>query len=375
MAGIYIHIPYCKKACFYCNFHFSTKKSDMENMVNAICKEIELKSQYLENQIISTVYFGGGTPSLLSNVQLIRIIDKVKKYWKFSNRLEMTIEVNPDDCSINNLKNWSEIGFNRLSIGLQSFYDEDLKYMNRAHKGKESIESIESALKVGFNDLSIDLIYGFPILTNEKWLSNLSKLNDYPINHLSCYALTLEQGTPLQKMINTGKATIPNEENQSDQFNMLTKWAIKNNWEHYEISNFAKNGNYSKHNTSYWQGQHYLGLGPAAHSFNGESRSWNINDNAVYIENISNNGTFFETEILTPNSKLNEFLLTGLRTKWGIDTQIAEQIYAGWEKVNEKAISKYIKLGLIQINGRVITLTQKGKYFADGIAADLFITE
>lgn len=373
MSGIYIHIPFCKKACFYCNFHFSTNTAKIDEMIMAISKEIELRNCYLNDNNIESVYFGGGTPSLLSPVQINHILTKLNSNFNIDPNIEKTIEVNPDDCSKESLQIWADLGFNRLSIGIQSFFDEDLKYMNRAHRSEQSIKSIGNAIEVGFKDISVDLIYGFPLLTNEKWKYNLDKINEYKINHLSCYALTVEQGTPLHKMVMSGKAEKTKDEHQSYHFDLLQEWALQNKWEHYEISNLAKENNYSKHNTSYWRGKHYLGIGPAAHSFDGNSRSWNINDNYSYINLINANGIYFESEILTNESKINEYVLTGIRTIWGINLNEIEKIYPGWTDLNTITLKKLESENLIKFNQTQITLTKLGRHFADGVASDLFL--
>ena len=298
MAGIYIHIPFCKQACHYCNFHFSTSLLRKNDFVNALLKEIKLQKEYLNDEIVETIYFGGGTPSLLQISDLRYIIDKIKQTFQVTKDAELTFEANPDDISVEKLTEWKEAGINRLSIGVQSFFEEDLKWMNRAHNQQQAIDNLQLATQ-HFNNITIDLIYGHPLLTDDKWKQNVEKVIALNISHISCYALTIEPKTPLHKMIKEKKKEDVDPGKQAEQFLLLMNWLNNAGYEHYEISNFAKPGNRSRHNSSYWQGKKYMGLGPSAHSFDGKSRQWNVSNNNLYITAINKNEIPFEKEILT----------------------------------------------------------------------------
>ncbi|MEP6846709.1 MAG: radical SAM family heme chaperone HemW [Panacibacter sp.] len=372
MAGIYIHIPFCRKACHYCNFHFSTSVKQTGDMVNAICKEAELRCHYI-NEPVTTIYFGGGTPSLLESADLQLQLEKLKNFFKVSEDAETTLEANPDDISEDKLTAWKAIGINRLSIGVQSFFDEDLQWMNRAHNAMQALQSIRLAQKTGFHNITIDLIYGTPTLTDEKWKQNVENAFELNIPHLSCYALTVEPKTALEKMIATHKVAAVDPEKQGRQFELLMEWTNDLGYEHYEISNFAKQGFRSKHNSSYWQGKSYLGLGPSAHSFNGNSRQWNIANNVLYLESIAQNIVPAEVEALTTTQQLNEYIMTSLRTAEGLRLTIVMDKW-GQDKVDgiAKAAKKYIDQGKMLCENDQLMLTRDGKLFADGIAAGLF---
>ncbi len=372
MAGIYIHIPFCKQACNYCNFHFSVNNSLLPRMVEAIVFEANLQKHYLKDSV-ETIYFGGGTPSLLSNTQLTAILHGINAAFPISTNAEITLEANPDDITQEKLGFWKWAGINRLSIGVQSFFEEDLVWMNRAHNAQQAIHCIELAQKEGFNNISIDLIYGGPSLSDENWEKNLSTCFDLGIPHLSAYALTVEPKTALAKQIKAKTLMNIDLEKQATHFNMLVNLTAKAGLDHYEISNFAVPGNKSKHNTSYWSGKHYLGLGPAAHSFNGTSRQWNIANNNLYLASIQQNTIPFEIEQLTAIQQLNEYIMTALRTSEGIDLEKIKDI--GGEIALKKLITdaeKYLRSLSIEQNENHLTLTREGKFFADGIAADLF---
>jgi oxygen-independent coproporphyrinogen-3 oxidase len=372
MAGIYIHIPFCRKACHYCNFHFSVSKALLPEMVNAICKEAELRNDYITENI-STIYFGGGTPSLLTIDDLQFTIEKLYTLFNVDADAEITLEANPDDISNEKLSGWKNAGINRLSIGIQSFFDADLQWMNRAHNALQAYQSVELAKRSGFENITIDLIYGTPDLTDEAWLQNLETANKLNVPHLSCYALTVEPNTALQKMIAQHKKEAIDAEKQSRQFELLMQWTGKNNFEHYEISNFAKAGFRSRHNSSYWQGRYYLGLGPSAHSYNETSRQWNVANNALYIKSIKENIVPFEMETLTSTQKINEYIMTGLRTIEGVELNHLKNLSE--EKIVDDITNdaqKFIQQNLMERKNGSLVLTQKGKLFADGIAADLF---
>jgi oxygen-independent coproporphyrinogen-3 oxidase len=372
MAGIYIHIPFCRKACYYCNFHFSVSQSLLSQLISSICHEAELRKHYLTEDIL-TVYFGGGTPSLLQINDCRLMIDKLHSLFNIDDNAEFTIEANPDDINEQRLSGWKDAGINRLSIGVQSFFDDDLTWMNRAHNAKQAYKSIGLARQYGFENISIDFIYGTPNLSDENWLQNLDMALQLNVSHLSCYALTVEPNTALQKMIVKNKKENIDAEKQSRQFELLMQWATENGYEHYEISNFAKPGCRSRHNSSYWQNKPYLGLGPSAHSYNGSSRQWNISNNALYIENIKKNIVPFEMEELSATQRLNEYIMTGLRTKEGIGLDRLEKLSE--EKTVSAIINdaqKFIRQNLMERKNGSLMLTNKGKLFADGIAADLF---
>ena len=371
MAGIYIHIPFCKQACSYCNFHFSTSLRRKNELVAALLSEIELRKDYLKNESIETVYFGGGTPSLLPILDLGSLIGRIKELFVLDEKAEITLETNPDDISEDKLEAWKGIGINRLSIGVQSFFEEDLKWMNRAHNAKQAITSLQSAVKK-FGNITVDLIYGTPLLTNERWKRNIDRAVNEGVVHLSCYALTVEPKTPLYKLIREQKTADIDPDKQSEQFVLLMQWMEEAGYEHYEISNFAKPGFMSKHNSAYWQGKKYLGLGPSAHSFDGESRQWNISNNNIYIDSIRRRVIPFEKEILTPTQQLNEYLMTSLRTIEGLDLNRVED---AMRDELQAASRKFIERGLMVKEGVHLKLTREGKLLADGIAAELFFED
>ncbi len=372
MAGIYIHIPFCKKACNYCNFHFSVNQKLMPEIVSSLVKEATLRKEYL-SQKIETVYFGGGTPSLLSGNQLSHILNELHQIFSIVDSAEITLEANPDDILIEKLSEWKNAGINRLSIGVQSFFEDDLHWMNRAHNADQALASISNAQKAGFENISIDLIYGGPTLTEEHWQQNLQIANSFLIPHLSCYALTVEPKTVLSKKIINKELSDIDHEKQANQFNQLQAFALLAGYNHYEISNLALQGKESKHNANYWSGEHYLGLGPAAHSFNGISRQWNVSNNSLYVTSIQQNNIPFEIEFLTTTQKLNEYIMTSLRTSKGINLNNIKLI-AG-ESISAKILresEKYILSEKVELNLGHLILTNQGKFYADGIAADLF---
>ena len=372
MAGIYIHIPFCKQACFYCNFHFTTSLRRKNELVAALLSEIKLRKDYLNGEPVETIYFGGGTPSLLQVPDLGSLIKKIFSTFKVDSHVELTIETNPDDITEEKLNQWKEVGINRLSIGVQSFFEEDLKWMNRAHTLEQASDNLELAIR-HFNNITIDLIYGTPLLTNEKWKRNIERALEFDIPHLSCYALTVEPRTPLYKMIREKQTPDINADKQSEQFFLLMQWLEKTGYEHYEISNFAKPGFRSRHNSSYWQGKKYIGIGPSAHSFDGISRQWNISNNNIYMDSIEKSIIPSEKEILTPTQQLNEYIMTSLRTIEGLDLN-----HVGKEAIRHelRVISrKFIERGLMIEERNHLKLTPKGKLLADGIAAELFFEE
>ncbi|MGZ8523199.1 MAG: radical SAM family heme chaperone HemW [Chitinophagaceae bacterium] len=373
MSGIYIHIPFCKQACHYCNFHFSISLRYKNELIAALLKEIEISgsSRATAPDIIETIYFGGGTPSLCKKDEIQSILEKLRSFFNVSPAAEITIEANPDDISKEKLNDWKEAGINRLSIGIQSFFEEDLVWMNRAHNAKQAVDSLQMAVNT-FDNITIDLIYGTPGLTEEKWKQNVEKAISLGVTHLSCYALTVEPKTPLDKLIRQHRSEDINPDKQSEQFLLLMQWLEDAGYEHYEISNFAKPGFRSRHNSSYWQGEKYMGFGPSAHSFDGNARWWNIANNTIYIDSINKGIIPFEKEHLTNTQKLNEFIMISLRTAEGLDLS----------KINETESNellatsrKYIENGLMKLEESFLRLTREGKLLADGIAADLFFTD
>jgi len=340
-------------------------------MVTALLKETELQKDYLNGEPIETIYFGGGTPSLLEISDLQILIKKIKETFPVSIEVEITLEANPDDIHKEKLVGWKKNGINRLSIGVQSFFEEDLLWMNRAHNAQQAIDNLQLAID-HFNNITVDLIYGHPLLSDLKWKQNIEKVISLNIPHISCYALTVEPKTPLFKLINENKKEDVSPGKQSEQFLQLMQLLIQAGYEHYEISNFAKPGFRSRHNSSYWQGKKYLGLGPSAHSFNGASRQWNISNNNIYFTSLGKNEIPFEKETLTITQQLNEYIMTSLRTMEGTDlNKISEA-----KRFELRAASrKYIDTGKMIEENNLLKLTNEGKLFADGIAADLFFNQ
>lgn len=375
MAGIYIHIPFCRQACFYCNFHFSTQLKNTEEIILTICREAAERKNYLSTPV-DTIYFGGGTPSCIGTNALSKIIETLEKNFSISPGVEITLEANPDDISAVSLAEWKTIGINRLSVGIQSFFEKHLQWMNRSHSAIQAEKCIDLIRNAGFTNFSIDLIYGIPGLSNKEWAENLLNAIRFNIPHISCYALTVEPKTALHQMIRQHKKEDVDEGVQSAQFHQLVKKMRAANYHHYEISNFAQPGFESRHNSSYWLNKEYLGLGPSAHSYNGESRQWNISNNALYIKNVNNTLPFFEIEYLTATQKFNEWIMTSLRTSTGISLEKINK-YSGDVDVAGflNDIKKWIEAGNIKLRAGHYTLTRKGKFFADGIAADLFREE
>ncbi|MBT4881613.1 MAG: radical SAM family heme chaperone HemW [Flavobacteriales bacterium] len=374
MASIYIHIPYCKQKCTYCNFHFRTAQNDKIEMLKSIKKEIELRKFYLNGATISSIYFGGGTPSILNNEEIESIIQTIYHHFTIDINAEITLECNPDDLDKKMLTDLKEIGINRLSIGIQSFDDDDLKFMNRSHNAKEALECIHLAKEAEFNNITIDLIYGLPNQSNEKWKQNLKQMLDLNIQHFSAYALTVEPKTVLKHLIDKQKVIPLDDKITVEHFNTLAQIATENDFIHYEISNFGKQGFFSNHNTAYWKNQHYLGVGPSAHSFNGTSRQWNLASNKQYIEMVNANNAYFEIEQLSNAQQYNEYIFTALRTMWGVELDyIKTQFGATAHQYFEKQVSNWVNQGKIKQLENNYTLTSRGKLYADAISSDLFI--
>jgi putative oxygen-independent coproporphyrinogen III oxidase len=375
MAGIYIHIPFCKQACHYCNFHFSTRLTDINTLVNCINKEIELQKNYLNKEIIESIYIGGGTPSLLNVTQLESIIFTLNKHFSIAPNAEVTLEMNPDDASIEAMKHWIAIGVNRLSIGIQSFHAHILRWMHRAHNNEQAKACIQLAKQAGFTNISADLIYGNPGQTLQEWEDDVNTLLAFNIPHISSYALTVEPNTALGKKVALRKQANVNEDLQHTMFTTLVHMLTKHGYEHYEISNFAKPGMYSKHNSNYWQQQPYLGIGSSAHSYNRTSRQWNISNNQAYMAAIAQQQVPFEVEELSETDKFNEYIMTAIRTRYGIYKRYLIDLFEdSYLKHLRTQMQPYITEGKVLETTDTYTLTEAGKFFADGIAADCFIT-
>ncbi len=380
MAGIYIHIPFCRQACHYCSFHFSVSQRHKEGFLASLLREIELRHDFFGKPKmpggkfrLDSVYLGGGTPSILGIEELNSIFKRLSEYFNFDQGNEITLEANPDDLTYEKLGALRQTPINRLSIGIQSFHEADLKYMNRVHTPGQAVNAVENALKLGFENLTIDLIYGTPTMNDAQWKENLQRTIDFGIQHISAYALTVEPKTALDVFIRRGQARPVEEEQSARQFEIMVEMLAGHGYEHYEISNFALPGKFSRHNLSYWTGKPYLGLGPSAHSFRGSERSWNPPNTTKYIQSIQKGILPLETEQLTPAQRYDEYLMTSLRTMWGCNL---DKVKEGWgEKKREeleKQTRRYIEQGLMFESDCHLILTEKGRLFADRIASDLF---
>ena len=372
MAGIYVHIPFCKKRCSYCDFHFSTTFSKYrQDLISAICLELVLRKDELKAEFIETIYFGGGTPSLLTKEELASIMSTIREHYQLTDTQEITFEVNPEDAHEANLLAWNKLGINRLSIGLQSFQESDLSWMNRSHTLEQGTDAVRLAQKLGFTNLSIDLIYGLPGLSNEQWMEHLNRAMSLNVQHISSYCLTIEPKTALNDFVAKGKLIRPTEDQQSEQFELLVSTLAHAGFEQYEISNFAKDQKYAKHNSAYWNFSPYLGVGPSAHSFNGQQRRWNVANNTKYYQHVGKNQDWFEVETLTESEKWNEYFLTGLRTKWGILKKNIQEM-GGMSSSELTLMDTYLKDEWMLEADASFVLTEKGKLQADGIASSFF---
>lgn len=382
MSGIYIHIPFCRQACHYCDFHFSTSMKKKEEMVLALVKEIQMrKSELLDStrsdkdEAVETIYFGGGTPSTLQIADLRLLISEVYDNYKVAENPEITLEANPDDLSEDYLIELSKMGINRLSIGIQSFFEDDLRMMNRAHNSAEAKKCLETTTKY-FDNISLDLIYGIPGMSNEKWQKNIETALSFGIPHISSYALTVEPKTALNKLIQTGKIAKPKDETAETHFQILVETLEKNGFIHYELSNFGKENYFSKNNSAYWLGKKYIGIGPSAHSYDGISRSWNVANNSIYIKAIQEEKLPNEVEILSITDRYNEYIMTGLRTIWGVSLDRIEKEFGNdYLEYLQKQAQKFINDDLLSIENKVLKPTLKGKFLTDGIASDLFYVD
>jgi len=372
MAGIYIHIPFCKQACHYCDFHFSTSLKYKDELLQALVKEIKLQKSYLDGESIETIYFGGGTPSLLNEGEINLLINAITNLHSVSSGAEITLEANPDDLDKAKLRELANTPVNRFSIGLQSFFDDDLQWMNRVHRGAEAEASVKRAQDAGFENITVDLIYGYPLLTDQKWKYNLDKVFELGVPHVSAYSITVEPRTALASFIKNKKQPGMSDEQSAAQFIYMMDAMQQQGFEHYEISNFCKPGFYSRHNSNYWKGVKYLGIGPSAHAYNGETRQWNIANNTKYIQALETGNIPAETELLTETNRLNEYIMTSLRTMWGLDLNKLNAIAAA--SANQLLIEAgpFFDKEWISKKDDIIYLTPTGKLYADHIASELF---
>ena len=373
MSGIYIHIPFCKQACHYCDFHFSTSLKKKGEMVLALAKEIQMRKNEFEDAVVETIYFGGGTPSLLAIEDLRFLIAEIYSNYNVVENPEITLEANPDDLSKERIVALSNLKINRLSIGIQSFFEDDLKIMNRAHNSSEAKKCLEEATQY-FDNISIDLIYGIPGMSNEKWMQNIEMALSFNVPHISSYALTVEPKTALHSFIQKELIPQPDEEVAQEHFQILVEKLKENNFIHYELSNFGKENYFSKNNSSYWLGKKYIGIGPSAHSYDGQKRGWNVSNNSVYLKSISEGILPIETEILSKTDRYNEYIMTGLRTMWGVSLQRIEKEFGPtYLHYLNKQAARYIEDHLLFMDDEILRTTQKGKFLSDGIASDLFL--
>ena len=372
MTGLYLHIPFCKQSCHYCNFHFSTSQNNRDEVLTAINKEINQKALGF-NDKISTIYFGGGTPTILTEKELNTIIENILKKFDVENNIEITVEANPDDLTKSKLSALSNSVVNRLSIGVQSFIDKELKSMNRAHDSKKAIKSIEMARKY-FENISIDILYGLPESSLESCNYNLDFIQKFDLNHISAYALTIEPKTALQTFLKKSIIEMPDEQLVYDQFKLINERLTNGGFINYEVCSFAKKDFFSQNNSAYWLRKKYIGIGPSAHSFDGNFRSWNISNNKKYIDHINQGLSYFKKEKLTRIDHYNEYIMTGLRTIWGISTEYIESNFnANFKNYFLEKIQKHIVQKNVKIKDNVYLTTNSGRFLADGIASDLFL--
>jgi oxygen-independent coproporphyrinogen-3 oxidase len=372
MAGIYIHIPFCKQACHYCDFHFSTSQKYRSDIVRALAKEITLQKDYLNGAVVETIYFGGGTPSLLEADEISFLLDTIGRYHQISTDAEITLEANPDDLYNAKVQALRQTAINRFSIGIQSFFDEDLIWMNRAHRSNEAETSVKRVQDAGFENITADLIYGYPLLGSLKWEHNMDTLFNLDVPHLSAYSMTVEPRTALASFIKKKQTPPVSDQQSADQFVRLMERMQTQGFVHYEISNFSKPGKHSRHNSNYWKGVPYLGIGPSAHAFNGYTRQWNVANNALYLKGLAESTIPAELEELTPENRLNEYIMTSVRTMWGLDLDTLDAIQAGASSLLLKDAEQFINSKWLTRNEQVLTLTPSGKLYADHIAAELF---
>lgn len=376
MAGIYIHIPFCKKLCFYCDFYHIISLKDNSAFIDALLKETSLRKDYLSSEKVSTIYFGGGTPSVFSIEEIGKILDHILNHFNVNDECEITIELNPDDVHPAYLDSLKQHDVNRISLGIQSWRDSDLKMLNRRHNSAQAVKALEDTLNAGFKNVSIDLIYGIPGMGKKDWESNLDFSFSFDIKHLSAYHLTFEKGTVFGKMLEKGDISEIDEDDSNAQFNSLIEKAESAGFIQYEISNFGKPGYFSLHNSNYWKQVSYIGLGPSAHSFNGYSRQWNIRDVKGYIKAINTGMEFFESEDLGTKIRFNEYIMTSLRTMWGIDLEYVEKMFEkeGYDYVVNLA-TKYRNYGMMKQEKNSLVLTNQGKMISDNIISEFMMLE
>ena len=374
MAGIYVHIPFCKKLCFYCDFYHVISVNDNSAFIDALLKEASLRKDYLESETVSTIYFGGGTPSVFSVKDLGTILNHINKLFSVEKDCEISIELNPEDVLPAYLEGLKDLNINRISLGIQSWRDSDLKMLNRRHDSAQAIKALKDTLDAGFENVTIDLIYGIPGMSLQEWESNLDFSLSFDIKHLSAYHLTFEPGTVFGKMLEKGAISEIDENESVAQFNILIEKAESAGFIQYEISNFGKPGYFSLHNSNYWKQVSYLGLGPSAHSFNGYSRQWNIRDLKGYIKLISAGKSFYESEELNSKTRFNEYIMTSLRTMWGIDLEYVEEMFEkeGYDYIINLA-GKFKNYGLMKQEKKSLILTNQGKLISDNIISEFMI--
>ena len=373
MSGIYIHIPFCKQACYYCDFHFSTSLAKKDQMLQSMSKEIELRHEQWPVKKIETIYFGGGTPSILRVSEIQALLQNIHRYFEVSPNVEISLEANPDDLDETKLEELAQAGINRLSIGIQSFFDEDLHLMNRVHDAREARLCLENAKRF-FDNISIDLIYGIPNMSHERWMQNIQIALNFGVPHISSYALTVEPRTALKVLIEKGKIPDVDDQLAEEQFKILLERLDLAGFVHYEISNFGKPGYFSRNNTAYWQGKAYLGIGPSAHSYDGYKRYWNVRNNALYIRALDKNELPMETETLSTTDRYNEYVMTRLRTMWGVSLRhLTEDFGERYRMYLEEQADRFLKDHLLYLDEDIMRVTKKGKFLVDGIASHLFM--
>lgn len=373
MAGIYIHIPFCKQKCSYCNFHFSTRLEGKEDIQKALLQELGLRRDEIASQSIETIYLGGGTPSLWKSQELVQLFSKIESVTGKQNIQEITIECNPDDLTteyLEDLKKYTPV--NRISVGIQSFHDDDLRFMNRSHNAKEARNALENIFRAGFKEVSADMIFGLPYSNTEKWLDNLQSLTHYPIHHISCYNLTVEEKTALGHQLKHGKLTLPDDEETIGQFYMARDFLCDLGFLHYEISNYGRPEHLAVHNTNYWKNIPYIGIGPSAHSYDGYRRRWNVANNQKYIKKISAGEVFWDEEVLSENEIYNEYIMTGLRTMWGIQESKIKEFNVPIQQEFHTALVEHTNQRNIKFKEGKYVLTSKGQAIADHIITDFF---
>lgn len=371
--SVYVHIPFCRNKCFYCGFYSVASPRLIEDYTEALCREIELRKTYLPSTVSETLYFGGGTPSYLDLNNLERIISQLENVYSFTTGAERTIEMNPEDASLEKLQGLKQLGFNRLSIGVQSFHEEVLKQINRTHSASQAIRAVELAIQAGFQNIGMDLIIGLPGQTTQQLEHDLKIINSLQLKHLSVYILSIDSNSVLEKLVQKGKFSPDDDDVLAEKYMLVSNYLESIGFEHYEISNFARNGRYAVHNTVYWQQKPYIGLGPSAHSYDGVSRQWNIANIKTYIESLGKNTLSFEKEDLSGQDRFNELIMTGLRTMWGIEIEKLENTYQDYWYQSEKKLPPYIENGYLRIDEGCLRLTTKGWLISDRIFSDLFV--